>query len=152
MSAQESASVLKAILEFLGVEASVSVNERDNISYLEIDAQDQGMLIGYHGETLNSLQNIIRVINFKKEGDGSPIVVDIGGYRAQRSEKLRTMAVKSAEKARFLDTQVSLPPLSPTERREVHLFVKEISGVMSESLGEGENRHIIIKPEKKEDN
>lgn len=135
------------LLKHLGFEMRPSVTFTDNAYHVSILADtDSALLIGYHGETLNSLQVVISAFLFRKFGESLPLVVDVNGYRADRSLRLKSLAVRTSDKARFLGLPQTLPPMGAFERRLIHLFVSEIQGVKSESIGEGRGRQVVISP------
>lgn len=135
------------LLTEVGFSSKVEVKENEGAITVGVDVgEENAMLIGFHGETLNSLQVVICLILYKKLGVYTPIVLDVGGYREERSEKIRQMAVNAADRARFLAKPVELSPMNPSERRLVHVFVAELPGVKSESAGEGPERRVVVSP------
>lgn len=138
--------ILETLLGKLGLSSGVTANQQGETLVLTISSEHRGVLIGFHGENLTSLQNILRLMVFRRTGNWIPVVVDVGGYRLERAQKLSEMTERSAQKARFLNTEVSLPPMSSSDRREVHLALSSLEGVVGESVGEGSNRHIVIRP------
>lgn len=135
------------LLTEVGFSAKVIPAEGDGAVTVGIDVgEENAMLIGFHGETLNSLQTVISLILYKKLGVYTPIVLDVGGYREERSEKIRQMAVNAADRARFLVKPVELLPMNSSERRLVHMFVGQLPGVKSESVGEGQDRRVVVSP------
>ncbi|MCL5411255.1 MAG: KH domain-containing protein [Patescibacteria group bacterium] len=139
-------NVARDFLSRLGFEANVSVTEEDNSLLIKIDGDDLGILIGYHGETLQAIQLILSLaINQNLSGDWHRVLVDIGSWRGSREEALRQMAFRAVERARFSKEPVALPPMIPSERRVVHLALQEHPEVTSESEGEGANRRVVIR-------
>ncbi len=140
----------KKLLDLFGVEAKIKeVKKEDNIITVQIEAEEPGILIGYHGGTLFSLQLILELIVSKKIGEWTKVVVNIGDYRQKREEILKKMALSFTQKVLFSGEPVVLPPLSPQDRRVIHLFLRDHPDVFSESEGEGENRRLVIKPRRK---
>lgn len=139
--------ITQELLEHLGLEAKILIltGESDTIG-VKLESENPGILIGYHGETLRALQAILGLIIFRRLGEWVRLIVDVGNYRKERELKLHDLARKSAERARFLAKAVVLPPMPPDDRRAVHLAVSEIDGVISESVGEGQERQVVIKP------
>lgn len=134
------------ILSRLGITGTVEISLTEEGSYsVKISGDDLGALIGYHGEALSSLQVLLGVASHKHFNEWLTIVVDAGGYREERSEKLKAMAQRAVDKVRFLSQPVSLPPLSSFERRLVHMYISEFPDIVSESEGEGYERHIVLK-------
>lgn len=113
---------------------------------VNIKTEESGLLIGHHGETINSLQLLIGVILYKKLGKWVRVLVDIGDYRKMREESIKEMVDRIAAEVEQSGRGVELPFLSPLERRIVHMMLSENSKVMSESTGEGRDRRVMIKP------
>lgn len=113
---------------------------------VNIKSEESGLLIGHHGETINSLQLLIGVILYKKLGKWVRVLVDIGDYRKMREESIKEMVNRIAAEVEQSGRGVELPFLSPLERRIVHMMLSENSKVMSESTGEGRDRRVMIKP------
>ncbi|KKR31253.1 MAG: Single-stranded nucleic acid binding R3H domain protein [Candidatus Gottesmanbacteria bacterium GW2011_GWA2_41_12] len=135
------------LLEKLQIVAPVTVREDSENTYrIDIQTEETGLLIGFHGETLNSLQLLLGVLVYKQIGEWVRLVVNVGDYRQKREETVKQM-VKSA-KAEVLSTRESivLPYLTPLERRIVHMVLTDDPDVSSESEGEGEERRVVIKP------
>lgn len=109
------------------------------------DQPDRGLLIGYHGETLRSLQLILGMILNKDREEWLPIMVDIDGYRQRREEQLMALAQRVAEKVLYLKEPIALSPMSASDRRLVHMALAEIDGVESESSGTGYQRKVVVK-------
>jgi len=137
------------ILSFIGVVASIDVvadvTEEDTY-YINISGDDLGVVIGYHGEGLASLQSILGVILSKKVGRFIHLLVDVNGYRRDREEKIKEQVGLAIDKVKFLVKPVELSPMMAFERRLAHMEVSRHEGVESESIGEGYNRRVVIKP------
>lgn len=151
MAKKDINSIIKSqteeILLSLQVPGEVEVTGPEDGSYrVAIQTDEQGLLIGYHGETLSSFQLILGLVVYKLAGEWTRIIVEIGDYRARREEQLRAMAESFAARAITSGQPVYLPYLHPAERRVVHIALQERSDVESVSEGEGRNRRIIIKP------
>lgn len=145
-----SKKLTEELLQNLGVTAEVTLSEsgeeENKIITVNIDGEDLGVLIGYHGEHLSAIQTILALMVFQKTGERKTVIVDAGGYQGEKVARLEDIAIRAAEKARFLASPVALPPMSSYERRIIHLKVEQLDGVLSESEGEGWDRHVIIKP------
>lgn len=142
--------IAEKILSLLGIEVKIEVEEdKENKAVkIQIETSEPGILIGYHGETLSSLQMLLGIIVSKKVGEWTRIVVNIGDYRERREEVLERMALSAAQKAKFSGEPVILPPLSAQDRRVIHLTLSGHPDVTSESEGEGESRRLVVKPRK----
>ena len=138
------------LLKLLEVEVKIKAEEdKENEAIrIQIETSDPGILIGYHGETLSSLQLILGIVVSKKIGEWIRIIVNIGDYRQKREETLHRMALTAAQRAKFSNEPVALPPLTPSERRIIHIALSGHPDVISESEGEGENRRVVVKPRK----
>ena len=141
--------VVKDLLELLGFPETtfhISRNEESQITIdIECSPEDAGILIGFHGETLASLQLIIGQALYKKIGEWNPILVNIGDYRQKRQEALQSMARGMAERVRTTGQAVAIPNLTSNERRLIHLFLSEDPEITTSSEGEGRDRRLIIR-------
>lgn len=113
---------------------------------LDITGDDLGVLIGRYGRTLDALQFIVSTINFKKLGYRYPVVVDVEGYKNRQREKIESIALSTARKAVSQDRDIAMRPMTPYERRLVHIALKDNPDVETESEGEGSERHVVVKP------
>jgi len=121
--------------------------EEDTFEIKIKESEESGFLIGYHGQTLESIQFILSLILFYQEKKWSRVFLEIGDYRERKQKMLEEMAEKTAEKAIFLEEPVPMSPMSAGERRLVHMFLKEREDVTTESSGDGRERHITITPQ-----
>ena len=139
---------LGQMLDLLGIKYEIEFveSEADSIK-LEIKTEQSNLLIGYHGETLSSLQHIINVMLFKEFGEQIRVVIDISGYRQERERKLIELAISASDKARFINKSVALYPMNSYERKIVHEKISALEGVSSISEGEGYGRRVIIVPQ-----
>jgi len=144
---KEAQSLVEKILRLLGAEAKVAVVADTELIKIEIDGEDLGLLIGYRGENLESLQLLLGIILNKRlgEGAGRPVLVDVGGWRKSREESLQILVEKELAKLSKGRSYVDLPPMPPSQRRAVHILVGQHDGLVSESVGEEPNRHVVIK-------
>ena len=138
-------SSAEKLLSMLGVSASVSVAMRDDVAQVTVETEDGGMLIGYHGETLESFQTILSLIASKELGEFARVSVEIGDYKKNRVEYLKHLALQAKEQALSQNAGISLS-LKPWERREVHLLLQDDQEVTTESMGEGRERVLVVKP------
>lgn len=145
---KEVEKTLKDILDKLAVEANVEVlKEGEEDTYrVNIQTEETGLLIGYHGETINSLQLILGVILYRKLGKWIHVVLDVGNYRKMREDSIKEMVGRIVTEVESSGQPVTLPFLTPLERRIVHLILSDNKKVMSESSGEGRERRVTIKP------
>ncbi len=113
---------------------------------LQVRGRDLGALIGRRGETLAALQYITRLIASRDLERRANIVLDVEGYKARREKVLRRLALRLADQAQESGRTVSMEPMSPYERRIVHLTLRDHPDVTTESVGEGEHRKVTIVP------
>ncbi len=114
----------------------------------DINGDDLGILIGRRGRTLASLQYIVRLIVGNRTEAWLPIVIDVEGYKQRRYAALQALAERIAEQVKTRGVPFTLEPMSPYERRIIHLTLADHPDVITESTGEGEARKVVILPEK----
>jgi spoIIIJ-associated protein len=138
--------LMAELLERIGVKAEVEgvLNEED--LDLEIKGDQEGILIGRHGRTLDSLQFLINRMVNKRLKRPVRIVLDINDYRKRKAENLRRMAIRVGEKAKERGRSLTIGPFNAHDRRLIHIALKEDPSVRTESLGEGKLKKITIVP------
>jgi len=137
---------LEKIFEFIGIDPDTEIEERDENNYaVTITGDDLNFLIGFRGQSLDGLQNILKLMVYRQTKTQPILTVDINDYRVRKSEKLQDMARNYIDKVRFFQKDVELPRMNPWERREIHILVSEYDDIESESMGEGSNRRIVLK-------
>jgi len=138
--------VIRELLFYFGVENSeIEEYEGDEDELIfDIVGENLGILIGRHGKTLEALQLVVSALVSKRIGYHYPVVVDIEGYANRRKEKIISLAKSSAARAIRLKRSVRLRPMSPYERRIVHMTLKDDKRVRTESEGVDPNRQIVI--------
>jgi spoIIIJ-associated protein len=111
-----------------------------------IKTEDSNFLIGQYGVNLQSLQHIARLLVRKKTDDRVNFIVDVNSYRQEKNDSIEKMAAEMAEQAIREQRALVLRPMSPYERRLVHLALSENAKIKTESIGDGEDRKVVIKP------
>ncbi len=132
---------------------SIEIKKDDTNAYqlnLELDEADTGILIGYHGDTIASIQLILGLMIYKDSGEWSRLIVNIGDYREKRQASLEKTAEDAVRRVKFSGEPIALFNLNPFERRVIHLYLENHPDVTSQSEGEGHNRHLIISPKNPE--
>lgn len=139
------------IPENIKAEASINgIPNSENVPItLDIKGEDLGILIGRRGQTLAALQYIVRLLVSRQHKSWAPIVIDVEGYKQRRYQALQNFARDMAERVRLRGAPFTLEPMPPYERRIIHLTLAEHPHVTTESIGQGEDRKIVIKPKKK---
>lgn len=144
---EEIKQIALEMLLMMDIPASAEVTLTSEGVYLvNIETEESGLLIGYHGETLASFQLLLGQIVTRKIGEWTRVVVEVGDYRAKREEQLIQMAQSYADQVVQTGQEAVLPYLPPLERRIIHMAISERSDVFTESEGEGEMRRVVIKP------
>jgi spoIIIJ-associated protein len=155
--AEKASEFLLGVLERMGISADIDIKDDSDRTVLEIQTGDTELVIGRRGVVIDALQHLVNKAVFKERGDRDrdkdkekdkvkPLVVDAGGYREKQVERLRGIAQKMGEKALQTKQIVELQPMSPHDRRIVHMAIAEMPGLSSRSEGEGEDRHILVVP------
>lgn len=146
-------SYLTDILNKMNLEEfSIETLKNEKGITLVIKGKNLGILIGRHGETLDSLQYLVSLVCNRVEGDYYRITLDCGNYREKREETLKELAKKLSEKAKKTGRSQALEPMNPYERRIIHAVVSNIDGVSSKSKGEEPHRKVVIIPNVKSNN
>lgn len=114
--------------------------------FVDIMGRDLAMLIGRRGENLSQLQYMVNLLVNKRSEEWVRVILDVEGYRSQREESLIGLAERVARQVARNRRPISLEPMPPNERRIVHMTLKEMSDVRTESSGEGEMRRVTIFP------
>lgn len=131
-------------------EYELKIDEKEGISYINIffSGENLGYLIGNHGKHLESLQYIFSMMLRKElpEDSNYRVILDVCGYKEERNKKLERFALQKADDARILGEPVELPPMSPSDRRVVHVALQIFEDIKTESTGEGDDRRIKIIP------
>jgi spoIIIJ-associated protein len=139
--------VLERIAAALGVECRVEVVEGEDAVTAAFEAPDLGLLIGRHGQTIDAIQYLANAIAHRgREGQQKPVVVDAGGYRRRRSATLESLARRSAEEAKATGRAIELEPMSPVERKVVHVCLQDVPGIETRSEGTEPNRYVVVAP------
>jgi spoIIIJ-associated protein len=143
----EAQAALGGILGRMGLEASIRVVEDDERIVLDVLGDEAGLVIGKKGQTLDALQYLVnKIVNRDREGRKS-IVVDSEGYRGRRADSLVELAHRLGEKAVRTRRVITVNPMSPHDRRIIHLALDKVPGVTTRSEGEGSFRRLLIIPE-----
>jgi spoIIIJ-associated protein len=138
--------VLERIVAELEIDAEVSVSEDPDEIRASVDGADVGLLIGRRGQTIDAVQLLCYQAAFRGRPDRKRVTVDAAGYRHRRSSSLRRRADRAAEEAIRSSRPVELEPMSATERRVVHEYLRDRPEVESYSEGDEPNRFVVVAP------
>jgi spoIIIJ-associated protein len=141
-------AALQDILQYFNV-GDVTIDEYEGDEgelILDISGDDMAVLIGRHGKTLDALQFIVSMITIRTIGFRYPVVVDVEGYKNRQRQKLESIAHSSANRAVSQHRKVGLRPMTPYERRIIHIALRDDDRVETVSEGEGSARHVVVVP------
>ena len=140
------ADYIEELLDICDFDGDIDIEVRSGRSYISVDSSgEEGALrVLSKPETVNALQELTRIAVQTKTGEFSRLILDIGGSRQTREAELGAMVDRAVEKLGEGATAASLPPMSSYERKLVHDIVAA-RGFVSESEGEGRDRHTVIK-------
>lgn len=134
------------LLELGGFDLTASAEDGDDGLKVQISGADVALLLGHNAELLDAMEYLCNRVFLRETGHESRIVLDSGNYRARREKELRLMAEKAAERVRTTRIPFSFDPMSPNERRIIHLALGEDQSVKTESRGNGVDRKVTIYP------
>lgn len=137
------------VLYDMGLEnASVSsrINEDGDVE-VSVEGEHLGAIIGRHGDVMDALQYLTGLVVNRGKGDYVRVILDVEGYREKRAQSLQGLADRMAERVRRTGRAVTLEPMNPYERRIIHSRVQAIEGVITFSVGQGDERKIVVAPE-----
>jgi spoIIIJ-associated protein len=146
---------VKKILSIMGFDCQVEVktetiDDQESIVCNILAGENSNFLIGQHGTNLQSLQHIARLVARKKTDDKIKFILDVNSYRAQKNQSIVEQARELAKQALSEKKEIVMRPMSAYERRLVHMEFSGNNEVSTESIGEGEEKKIVIKPSSSE--
>lgn len=136
------------LLTFPDAQTDFKVDAAEATLTLTVPEDVSGILIGFHGEKIDALQLLFSLMYNQGKTTYLPVRLDINGYRDRRRQNLVELSDTAAEQALQSGREIILPPLSPSERRVVHVHLSERTDVSTYSEGEGRDRRLIIRPSK----
>lgn len=140
---------LNKVFEYMSINPTAEVKEdAENVSVV-ITGKDLNFLIGYRGESIDALQSLLSQMLYKETGTWSHISIDINDYRKQKTDRIEEITKSYIDKVRFFGKDVEMPPMSASERRQVHTFISQYDDIQSESTGERMERRVVLKPKEK---
>lgn len=136
---------LLGLAKMLDENAQVESSAGENEISFSLKGEKLGKLIGFHGENIQALQMLLSGLKLRSEG---PIrmYLDIDGYKQNRNQAIIDLANKTAEQAVKIERNIHLDPMNAYDRRIVHTTLQNRDDVTTESTGEGEKRHVVVKP------
>ena len=136
---------VEEVVSFFGINVEVEAKETDDGIELDIaGSASTPRLIGHRGETLRAIEYLVNQM-VKRDHPVSPrVLLDVAGYREARKSSLEEMARTTAATVQETGEEVALRPMNPAERRIVHMALREIPEVHTESRGDDRSRHIVV--------
>ncbi len=138
--------VLDTLLGLMGAQGKVEVLSDELPLALNIKGDDLGILIGRRGQTLVALEYVTKLIVVQRLKAWVPLTIDVGGYRKHRRDSLQKLALYLAEQVKSRRRAMPMEPMPADERRIIHLALADHPDVTTQSIGEGENRKVVILP------
>ena len=146
---EERKDLVNYILSSLEVDVKTFFRDQDDFDnksvYFEIEGDDSGLIIGRKGETLRSLEFLISFIIKRQLDKKVRVILDVEGYQERRRQNIASLAESAAEKVIKSGKPVKMDPMSPFDRRIVHLALEKESKITTESQGSGSRRQVVIK-------
>lgn len=152
---KELEAILSDITDFLGLEMEYDFDieayqtpegEERELLKVQLRGDRDSLLIGYHGQTLDRVQHLVSLALSSKFEQVVRVVLNINNYRDSREEYLVNLARRAAEQVIESGQELEMEPMKPAERRVIHNALGEDGRVETESMGEGRDRRIVIKP------
>lgn len=142
---------LKNIIEHMGLTANIEVKKREDSVIFTIYADNNAILIGKNGRTLESLTTIVKQTVHKEIGTYFNMTIDIGEYKVQQQKRLESLAKRVAREVGKTKIEAKLDPMNSYERRIIHTLLADNKKVKTESEGQEPNRYVVIKPREDEE-
>ena len=147
--AEAALELIRTLVRGMGLNATVTMTDgEDDNKLIRVDGDSAGVLIGHHGDTLDSLQYLANLAANKKTAgekrEYCRVTVDVENYRVKREETLRALARRMADKVLRYKKSVMLEPMNPYERRIIHSEIQNIEGVSTNSIGSENNRKVVL--------
>ncbi len=143
---EEVNGLVSSVLTAMDFKAGVDVYDAGSFIAVDVTPENTALFIGQKGETIDALQYLVNVAVYRDRPFLKRVVLDAEGYRQRRVEAIQGMAHRTARRAMREHRPVELPPMNSSERRVVHLFLRDNPGVTTRSEGSGDNRRVTVSP------
>lgn len=139
--------LIAQFFELLGLSVRTHIDVApDGALLVTVEGEHLAAIIGYHGDTLYALELLLGLLIKGHLGQWTPVMLEAGGWRAVREQRLKYLADRIIEQVRQTSKPHALEPMDPAERRTIHMYLQSFGDVVSESEGEGRDRRIVIRP------
>ena len=141
-------SEIESLLLKMSFKADLEIEESSGVFFINLKPENEretSMLIGWHGESLEALQHLLKVIIFRKTQNYIPIVINIGEWRQRQEQSLLWLAKNVASQVKETGESITLKPMSAYQRRLIHVALADDGEIETESVGEGGERRIVVK-------
>jgi spoIIIJ-associated protein len=139
-------NLVTSLVDAMGFEARIDVYDAGGFVAVDVASDSTALFIGQKGETIDAVQYLVNAAIYRKRPFVKRLVLDAEGYRQRRVEAIQGIAHRTARRAVRERRTVELPPMSPAERRVVHIYLRDNPNVTTESEGTGDNRRVRISP------
>jgi spoIIIJ-associated protein len=140
-------ALAQRVMDAVGVEGAADVRETADAITITFSGPDVALLIGRHGQMIDSVQYLFNAVSHRTYGEErKEVIVDAAGYRERRRATLEALAVRTAREVLDTGRRVELEPMTAVERKVVHLRLKEYEGVETTSEGTEPNRYVVVLP------
>ena len=144
--AEKACTLVNQLITLMGLTGRATVMASTDPISLQISGRDMGLLIGWRGGHLRAVQTVVGAMLHRELGAERRLVIDIEGYRSRREAKARELALRAARQVRASGDPIQLDPMSAFERRVVHLALEEDDAVVTVSVGQEPDRHVVVEP------
>ena len=144
--AQRLRGFLRRVLDELDLEAQIRITEKPDEIYAEISGEDLGIFIGRRGQTIDAVEYLASIAVFPEPHERKHVEIDAEGYKERRRRQIERVALRKAQEAARRGKPVQLTPMTPAERKIVHVTLKSRSDVVTASQGREPNRSVVISP------
>ena len=141
------ADYVERLLDLLDYDGDIDLDVEADRALVAVVGTDLDRLVGERGETLEALQELVRLAVHQRTGERTRLMLDVGGWRARRRRELTDLGLRTAREVVASGERRPLRPMSPFERKVVHDAVASVDGAASESEGEGEDRRVVVLPD-----
>ncbi len=146
---KEAKDFITNILKYMEIEADIDVREENDTITINLSGERMGLIIGYRGETLDSIQYLVSlIVNKIHELPHKRVILDTENYRSKREETLKGLAIKTANKVKKTRKLFKLEPMNPYERRVIHSALQEDAFINTYSEGDEPFRRVVVELKK----